>query len=168
MLSIFFLLWKIIIEKKLKPLLEPLTCTPLLSNWNVPRYSLANPAPIDKTLVKIKFRDNLSTEVEQKNNFNDPRAPKERHLDIDSMKTLKSVYLPLDFLFDDIQPKCSKNNEKDGIECKVVNLILYMKKIMTLTLMKQSIISICLLINFMIFHKILFKICFTNTFQIFH
>ena len=90
MLVLFFLLWKILIEKKLKTFVEPLTCTSQLSKWNVPRDSSTNPALINKTLVKkIKFGDNPSTENEPKTNCYDPRAPYNKYLNNDGMSTLR-------------------------------------------------------------------------------
>ena len=56
------------IKRLLKTFVEALTCTPQSSKGNVPRYSLTNPGPIDKILVKnIKFGGNLFIEFEQKN-----------------------------------------------------------------------------------------------------
>ena len=57
---------------------------------NIPCDSSINPAHIDKTRVrKIKFGDNLSTEVEPKNICYDPHTPNDKHLGNDSMNTLK-------------------------------------------------------------------------------
>ena len=115
-------------RKNLKTFAEPLTCTSQLSKWNVRRDSSTNPAPIDKTLVKKnKYGDNPSTEVEPKNNCYDTRSPNGKYLDNDSMNTLKrdlQKCLPSSAfsLFHDIESKCSKNCEKEEIECEVVEL----------------------------------------------
>ena len=67
-----------------------MTYTSQLSKWNVSRDSLTNPAPIDKTLVKNISGDNsLFTEVEPKNNCYDSCASNDKHLDNDSMNTMK-------------------------------------------------------------------------------
>ena len=77
-------------RKKLKTFVEPLTCTSHLSKWNVSLHSSANPAPIDKTLVKkIKLGDSLSAEFEPKNNCYDARTTHDQYLDNDSINTLK-------------------------------------------------------------------------------
>ena len=93
-------------RKKAKTSEEPLTCTSQLSKWNVSHDSSTNPVPIDKSLVKNKFGDNPSTEVELKNNCYDPHAPNYKHLNNASMntwkKTFKSVYLPVDFFYSTI------------------------------------------------------------------
>ena len=81
-------------------------------------FLVTNPAPIDKTLVKkIKFGDNLSTEIEPKSNCYYPRAPNGKYIDNHSLNTLKrdlQICLPSNgcFLFDDIQSKCPKSSEK--------------------------------------------------------
>ena len=60
------------------------------------------------------------------------------------------------FLFHDIESKCSKNSEKEQTERDVVKFDKYMKQIMTQTLKLKLLVNIpCLLMNFMIFHKIL-------------
>ena len=110
-------------RKKLKRFVEPLTYTSQLSKQNIPRDPSSNPAPIDKTLVRIiKFGDNTSTEVEPKNQFYDPRAPNKKYLDNNSMNTLKkksfkSVYLPVDFFYSttlsrNVQKKKKKKKKK--------------------------------------------------------
>ena len=112
-------------RRNFKAFVERLTCTAQLSKWNVPPDSSTNLAPIGKTPVKnIKFGDNPSTEVEPKNNCYDPRAPSDKYLDNNSMNTLKrpskvSTFQWI-FLFHDIEPKFSKNSEKEEIECEVV------------------------------------------------
>ena len=52
MLVLFFLLWKIITEKKIKTFVEPSTCLSQLSKWNAICDSSTYPVPIDKTLTK--------------------------------------------------------------------------------------------------------------------
>ena len=85
----------------------------------------------------------------------------DKYLDNDSINTLKrdlQKCLPSSgfFLFHDIESKCSKNSEKEQIERDVVKLDKYMKQIMTQTLKLKLLVNIpCLLMNFMIFHKIL-------------
>ena len=161
-------------RKKIKAFVEPLTCTSQLSRWNVPHDSLNNPAPINKTIVKkkIKFGDNPSTEVEQKTNCYDPRAPNDKYLDNDSMNTLKreSVYLPVDFFYSMTRsPNVQKIAKKKKLNVKLLTLIMYMKQMMTQTLkLKLLIIFPCLLMNFMIFHKILLKIWLIKVLSIFH
>ena len=73
---------------------------------------------------KIKFGDNPSTGVEPKNNCCDPRAPNHKHLDNDSMNTLKrDLQKCLNssgfFLFIDIQSKFSENKQKEETECEI-------------------------------------------------
>ena len=162
-------------RKKLKTFVEHLTCTSQLSKWNVPRDSSTNPPPpIDKTLViKIKFGDNPSTEVEPKNNCYDPRATNDKYLDNDSTNTLKRDLqncLPSSgfILFHDIEPKYSKVVKKKKLNVTLLNLIINMKQMTTQTLkLKLLIIFHCLLMNFMIFHKILLKIWLISM-SIFH
>ena len=161
-------------RKNIKTFVEPLTCTSHLSKWNVPRYSSTNPAPIDRTYWKLKLKGNPSTEVEPKNKCCDPLVSNDKYLDNDSINTLKrdlQKCLPSSgfFLFHDTESKCSKNSEKEQIERDVVKLDKYMKQIMTQTLKLKLLVNIpCLLMNFMIFHKILWKIWLIHMLSIFH
>ena len=101
----------------------------------------------------------------------DPRAPN------DSMNTLKrdlQKRLPSSgyFLFHDIESKCSKNSEKEEIECEVVEFDhetdVYETNDDTDLKLKLLIIFSCLLTNFMIFRKILLKVWLINMLSIFH
>ena len=76
-------------------------------------------------LIKTKFGDNPSKGVLSKNNCYDPRSPNDKYLDNDSMNTLKKDLQKFLnscglFLFDDVHSKCSENNQKEEIECEVV------------------------------------------------
>ena len=75
------------------------------------------------------------------------------------------------FLFHDIESKCPKNSEEEEIECEVVEFDhetnVYETNHDRLKL-KLLIISSCLLMNFMIFHKILLKMWLINMLSIFH
>ena len=135
-----------------------------MSKWNALCDCSTYPVPIDKTLVKkIKFAENPSTEVKLKNNFYDPRATNEKYYDNHSMNTLKGDLekcLP--------SSGCSKNSEKKSLNVKLLNLIMRIKQIMTLTLKwKLLIIFPCLLKNFTKFNKILSLIWLINTLSIF-
>ena len=60
-----------------------------------------------------------------KNNCYDPRSPNDKYLDNDSMNTLKKdLQKCLNscglFLFNGVHSKCSENNQKEEIECEVV------------------------------------------------
>ena len=115
----------------------------------------------------------MSTKGEPKNNCYDPRAPNDKYRGNDSMNTLKGDLqkgLPSSgfFIFHDIESRCSKNSEKKKLTMKLLNLIMYMKQVMTQTLkLKLFIIFPCLLMNFVTFHKILLKIWLINMLSIF-
>ena len=94
-------------NKNLKIFVDPLTCASHLSKWNVSRDSSTNFASIGETLAKIiKFVDNPFPELLRKNNYYDPCAPDDKHLDNDSLRTLKidlqkCLLSSRFFLFDD-------------------------------------------------------------------
>ena len=140
-------------RKKLKTFAEPLTCTSQLLKQNVPHDSSTNPSPIDKTIVKKIHLETIRTQKLNQKIIVMTHA--HQYLGNDLQNCLLSSGL---FLFYDIESKCSRNSEKEEIEYEVVKFIMYMKQMMTLTVkLKLLIIFPYLLMNFMIFHKILFK-----------
>ena len=94
----------------------------------------------------------------QKNSRYDPRAPNKKHLDNDVMKHEKrplKVFTLQWILFYDIKFKCSKNNQKEEIECELVEFDHgYETNDNTDFRIETSNNYPCLLMNF-IFHKIL-------------
>ena len=78
-------------RKGLQKFPEPVSCTSMLSSWNVPSASqIVNPKPIDEVLIrKIKFgRDNKSQVP--KYNIYDPRAPADQQVNEDRVADLTS------------------------------------------------------------------------------
>ena len=124
-------------------------------------------------LIKTKFGDNPSKGVLSKNNCYDPRSPNDKYLDNDSMNTLKKdlqkFLIPVDcFCLMTFTPNVQKIIKKKKLNVKLLNLIMYIKQMTTLTLkLKLSIIFLRLLMKFM-FHKIILKIWLTNTLSICH
>ena len=89
---------------------------------------------------------------------------------MNTMKRLfsfKSVYLPVDFFhYTNLSANAVKMKK---LNVRWLDLIMYLKQMMTLTLkLKLLIIFPCLFMNFMIFHKILLKKRFINRLSIFH
>ena len=75
-------------------------------------------------------------------------------------ETFKSVYLPVHFFYSmTLSPDVQKIVKEKKLNVKLLSLILHRKQMMTKTLkLKLLIVFPCLLMNFMIFHKILLKI----------
>ena len=83
-------------------------------------------------------------------------------------ETFKSVYLPVHFFYSmTLSPDIQKIVKEKKLNVKLLSLILHMKQMMTKTLkLKLLIVFPCLLMNFMIFHKILLKIWLVNMLSI--
>ena len=173
-------------RKKLKTFVEPLTCTSHSSNldvlwtrillkWNVLRDPSINLTFTDKTHVKkSKFGGNLSTEVLPKNNCYDSRAPNDKHLDNDSMNTLKRElqkslpFIGFFFYFMTVSPNVQKMMKKKKLNLKLLKLFMDMKQIITLTFwFKLPMIFPGLLMNF-IFHQNLLEVLLVNKLMVFH
>ena len=83
-------------------------------------------------------------------------------------ETFKSAYLPVDFFYSmTLSPNVKKIVREKKLNVKL-NLIMYVKQ-MTQTLKLKLLINFpCLLMNFLVFQKILLKICFMRMLSIFH
>ena len=83
-------------------------------------------------------------------------------------ETFKSVYLPVHFFYSmTLSPDIQKIVKEKKLNVKLLSLILHMKQMMTKTSkLKLLIVFPCLLMNFMIFHKILLEIWLINMLSI--
>ena len=162
-------------RKNLKFFVEPLTCKSQLSKWNVPRDSSTNFIPIDKTHVKkINLETTRPQKLNQKIIVMTHVHQNDKYVDNDSMNTLKrdlQKCLPSSgyFLFHDSESKCSKNSEKEEIECEVVELDHVYEANDDTDFKIETIDAFpCLLMSLMILHEILLKILLINMLSIFH
>ncbi|XP_065067599.1 uncharacterized protein LOC135693141 [Rhopilema esculentum] len=78
-------------RKGLQKCLEPVSCTSMLSSWNVPSASqIVNPMPIDEVVIKkIKFGIDNQSQV-SKYNIYDPRAIADQQVNENSVVILTS------------------------------------------------------------------------------
>ena len=101
----------------------PVSCTSRLCGWNVPRNIRVDAQPIDRIVFK-KIKYGKKTTSHAKITAYDPRAPSDRSVNTDSLKTLgerlsSCLQSSSFFLFYNIQPNDAANVEIDSISAPV-------------------------------------------------